>query len=118
MAPGHDALAILTNQVLRLELGHVGVVNSSPTCIEQKSKDGQSAKPKTTSTSAIIAARAFEREFFIKHPAYFKIAEKCGSLFLQKTLAWRLQEHIHKDMPRLREELVMKLADLEPEVSS
>merc|ERR1712112_577622 len=68
MDEGTDAKDIMENKLLPLRRGYVGVVNRS-----QKDIDGK---------KDIKAAVAAERKFFLSHPAYRHIADRCGSAWL------------------------------------
>lgn len=46
-----------------------------------------------------------EREYFQMHPQYRKIAERCGSSYLQRYLVQRLGAHVQRCVPSLQERL-------------
>jgi len=102
MDEGTDAREILENKLLPLRRGYCAVVNRSQKDIEGK-KD-------------IKAAMAAERKFFLSHPSYRHMADKCGSPFLQKTLNQQLTNHIRDTIPSLRDKLQRQLLSLEKEV--
>ena len=102
MDHGTDARNILENQVFPLDRGYVGVVNRSQKDIEEKKIVGEALKA--------------ERNFFVKHPSYNHMAEKCGTAYLQKVLNRELTEHICKSLPGLQEDLQKKIACFEREV--
>jgi len=102
MDDGTDAKEVLENRLLPLRRGYVGVVNRSQKDIEGK-KD-------------IKAAVAAERKFFLSHPAYRHMADKCGTPFLQKQLNQQLTNHIRETLPGLRDKLQRQLLGLEKEV--
>ena len=72
MDEGTDARDILENKVFPLRRGYIGVVNRSQKDIQGK-KD-------------IKQAQAAERKFFLSHSAYRHMADRLGTLYLQKTL--------------------------------
>jgi len=102
MDEGTDAKDVLENKLLPLRRGYVGVVNRSQKDIEGK-KD-------------IKAAVAAERKFFLSHPSYRHMADRCGSPFLQKQLNQQLTNHIRETLPGLRDKLQRQLLSLEKEV--
>jgi len=102
MDEGTDAKDVLENKLLPLRRGYVGVVNRSQKDIEGK-KD-------------IKAAVAAERKFFLSHPAYRHMADRCGTPYLQKQLNAQLTNHIRETLPGLRDKLQRQLLSLEKEV--
>merc|ERR1711962_1446850 len=102
MDEGTDARDVLENKLLPLRRGYVGVVNRS-----QKDIDGK---------KDIKAAVAAERKFFLSHPAYRHMADKCGTPYLQKQLNAQLTNHIRDPLPSLRDKLQRQMLGLEKEV--
>jgi len=102
MDEGTDAKDILDNKLLPLRRGYVGVVNRS-----QKDIDGR---------KDIKVAVAAERKFFLSHPAYRNMADKCGTPYLQKVLNQQLTNHIRETLPSLRDRLQKQYLSLEKEV--
>jgi len=102
MDDGTDARDIMENRLLPLRRGYVAVVNRSQKDIEGK-KD-------------IKAAVAAERKFFLSHPAYRHMADKCGTPYLQKQLNMQLTNHIRDTLPSLRDKLQRQMLGLEKEV--
>jgi len=102
MDDGTDARDVLENKLLPLRRGYVGVVNRS-----QKDIDGK---------KDIKAAVAAERKFFLSHPAYRHMADKCGTPYLQKQLNAQLTNHIRDTLPSLRDKLQRQQLALEKEV--
>eukprot|EP00088_Acartia_fossae_P009992 TRINITY_DN1489_c0_g2_i6.p1 TRINITY_DN1489_c0_g2~~TRINITY_DN1489_c0_g2_i6.p1 ORF type:complete len:866 (+),score=296.20 TRINITY_DN1489_c0_g2_i6:201-2798(+) len=102
MDEGTDAKDVLENKLLPLRRGYVGVVNRSQKDIEGK-KD-------------IKAAVAAERKFFLSHPSYRHMADRCGTPYLQKQLNQQLTNHIRETLPGLRDKLQRQLLSLEKEV--
>eukprot|EP00730_Choanoeca_flexa_P008456 TRINITY_DN12490_c0_g1_i10.p1 TRINITY_DN12490_c0_g1~~TRINITY_DN12490_c0_g1_i10.p1 ORF type:complete len:834 (+),score=256.81 TRINITY_DN12490_c0_g1_i10:128-2629(+) len=103
MDDGTDAREILTNNLLPLRRGYIGVVNRSQKDIEGR-KD-------------IRAALAAERKFFLSHPSYKDIASKHGTPYLQKALNQQLTNHIRECMPALRTRLQKQVQTLESQVA-
>jgi len=102
MDDGTDARDIMENRLLPLRRGYVAVVNRS-----QKDIDGK---------KDIKAAVAAERKFFLSHPAYRHMADKCGTPYLQKQLNNQLTNHIRDTLPSLRDKLQRQMLGLEKEV--
>merc|ERR1711971_506237 len=102
MDEGTDAKEILENKFLPLRRGYVGIVNRS-----QKDIDGK---------KDIKAAQAAERKFFLSHPSYRHLADRCGSGYLQKQLNAQLTNHIRDSLPSLRDRLQRQMLGLEKEV--
>ncbi|CAF0841471.1 unnamed protein product [Didymodactylos carnosus] len=102
MDDGTDARDILENRLLPLRRGYIGVVNRS-----QKDIDGR---------KDIKSAMAAERRFFMTHPSYQHIADRMGTVFLQKTLNLQLTNHIRQCLPQLRNKLQGQLLTMEKEV--
>ncbi|OAF69833.1 hypothetical protein A3Q56_02381 [Intoshia linei] len=87
MDAGTDAYDVLTNKVIPLRRGYVGIVNRS-----QQDIDGN---------KDIMAAQKAEAEYFLKHPKYRAIASQCGTLFLQRLLSEQLTNHIRGTLPKM-----------------
>jgi len=102
MDEGTDAKDIMENKLLPLRRGYVAVVNRSQKDIEGK-KD-------------IKAAVAAERKFFLSHPSYRHMADRCGTPYLQKQLNTQLTNHIRDTLPSLRDKLQRQMLGLEKEV--
>merc|ERR1719411_2122715 len=102
MDEGTGARDIMENKLLPLRRGYVAVVNRSQKDIEGK-KD-------------IKAAVAAERKFFLSHPSYRHMADRCGTPFLQKQLNQQLTNHIRDTLPSLRDRLQRQMLNLEKEV--
>merc|ERR1712156_1063991 len=102
MDEGTDARDVLENKLLPLRRGYVGVVNRS-----QKDIDGK---------KDIEVAVAAERKFFLSHPAYRNMADKCGTPYLQKVFNQQLTNHIRETLPGLRDRLQKQMLSLEKEV--
>merc|ERR1712013_597882 len=100
---GDQIKDIMENKLLPLRRGYVGVVNRSQKDIEGK-KD-------------IKAAVAAERKFFLSHPSYRHMADRCGTPYLQKQLNQQLTNHIRETLPSLRDKLQRQMLGLEKEVS-
>merc|ERR1719244_1749360 len=102
MDEGTDARDVLENKLLPLRRGYVGVVNRSQKDIEGR-KD-------------IKLAVEAERKFFLSHPAYRHMADRCGTPYLQKQLNAQLTNHIRDSLPGLRDKLQKQYLSLEKEV--
>merc|ERR1712106_205897 len=102
MDEGTDARDIIENKLLPLRRGYVAVVNRSQKDIEGK-KD-------------IKMAVAAERKFFLSHPSYRHMADRCGTPFLQKQLNQQLTNHIRDSLPSLWDKLQRQMLSLEKEV--
>lgn len=102
MDDGTDAREVLTNQLLPLRRGYIGVVNRSQRDIEGK-KD-------------IRAALEAERKFFMMHPSYKDLSSKQGTPYLQRALNQQLTNHIRDTLPQLRSKLQKQLMTLEDDV--
>ena len=103
MDEGTDAKDIMENKVIPLRRGYVAVVNRSQKDIVGK-KD-------------IKMANAAERKFFLSHPSYRHMADRCGTVFLQKQLNQQLTDHIRETLPALRDKLQRQMLGLEKEVA-
>merc|ERR1719320_430575 len=97
MDEGTDVKDIMENKLLPLRRGYVAVVNRSK-------KD-------------IKAAVAAERKFFLSHPSYRHMADRCGTPYLQKQLNQQLTNHIRETLPSLRDKLQRQMLGLEKEVT-
>lgn len=101
MDAGTDAREILENKLLPLRRGYIGVVNRS-----QKDIDGK---------KDIKAALLAEQKFFLSHPAYRHMADRMGTLYLQRTLNQQLTNHIRETLPAVRSHLQDQLLALSRE---
>ncbi|XP_042565221.1 dynamin-1a isoform X2 [Clupea harengus] len=102
MDEGTDAREILENKLLPLRRGYIGVVNRSQADIDGK-KD-------------IHASMAAEKKFFLMHASYRHMAERMGTVYLQKILNQQLTNHIRDTLPALRTKLQGQLLSIEKEV--
>ena len=91
MDRGTDACAYLSNEVVPLRLGYIGVVNRCQQDIAQR--------------RSIREARAAENEFFRHHPAYAEVQHKCGVEALGWTVSRILGDHIADVLPTLAEKV-------------
>lgn len=103
MDQGTDARDILENRVLPLRRGYIGVI-----CRSQKDIEGK---------IDITAAIHKERKFFLSHPSYTHLADRCGTPYLQRTLNQQLTNHIRDTLPSLRDKLQRQMFALEKDVS-
>ncbi|TYH15716.1 hypothetical protein ES288_A05G064500v1 [Gossypium darwinii] len=88
MDRGTNACNFLLGKVVPLKLGYVGVVNR---CQEDINKN-----------RSIQEAIAYEEQFFHDHPVYNSVSNHCGIPQLAKKLNQILEQHIRKDLPRLK----------------
>ncbi|KAH1067254.1 hypothetical protein J1N35_032241 [Gossypium stocksii] len=88
MDRGTDACNFLLGKVVPLKHGYVGVVNR---CQEDINKN-----------RSIQEALAYEEQFFHDHPVYNSVSNHCGIPQLAKKLNQILEQHIRKDLPRLK----------------
>lgn len=102
MDQGTDARDILENKIFPLRRGYIGVVSRS-----QKDIEGR---------IDIQASLEKERKFFLSHPSYSSLAERCGTPYLQRVLNQQLTNHIRDTLPALREKLRKQQFALEKEV--
>ncbi|KAF2857846.1 hypothetical protein K470DRAFT_283594 [Piedraia hortae CBS 480.64] len=104
MDHGTNALDILTGRVYPLKLGFIGVVNRSQ-------QDIQANKPMSEALEA-------ERNFFRMHPAYRKMAARCGTQFLARTLNQTLMSHIRERLPDIKARLNTLMGQTQQELAS
>lgn len=102
MDAGTDARDILENKLFPLRRGYIGVINRSQKDIAGK-KD-------------IKASLENERKYFMNHPSYSHMADRCGTPHLQRVLNQQLTNHIRDNLPSLRDKLQKQLQSLEKEV--
>lgn len=88
MDEGTDAMDVFRGKIIPLRLGYIGTVNRS----QQDINTRKSAK----------AARAKEKQFFLTHPAYRKVAHKMGTPYLTATLNSLLLAHIRECLPDMK----------------
>ncbi|CCK71646.1 dynamin-related GTPase DNM1 KNAG_0H02320 [Huiozyma naganishii CBS 8797] len=91
MDSGTNALDILQGKVYPLELGFVGVVNRSQQDIQLN--------------VSVNDALDNEEHYFVRHPAYRAIANKCGTRYLAKLLNKTLMAHIRDKLPDIKTKL-------------
>ncbi|KJE93251.1 dynamin 1 [Capsaspora owczarzaki ATCC 30864] len=103
MDEGTDAREVLENKLIPLRRGFIGVVNRS-----QKDIDGR---------KDIKAAMSAELRFFSTHPAYRDLANKNGTMYLQRVLNQQLTNHIRDTLPDLKKKLQNQLNLLEKDVA-
>ncbi|XP_063900299.1 dynamin-1-like isoform X2 [Zophobas morio] len=102
MDEGTDALDALENRLIPLRRGYVGVVNRSQKAIEER--------------KSIDEARKEEKQFFENHPVYRHLAEKMGTIQLQRVLNQQLERHICASVPHIKSQLAKEVALLEKQV--
>ena len=98
MDEGTDAMDVFQGKIIPLRLGYIGTVNRS----QQDINTRKSAK----------AARSKEKQFFLTHPAYRKIAHKMGTPYLTSTLNTLLLAHIRVCLPDLKSYVNGSVLDL------
>lgn len=59
-----------------------------------------------------------EKSFFLNHPQYRKIAQRCGTQYLAQSLSKLLLHHIHESLPELRTKMSNLLLDAQKEMLS
>lgn len=104
MDAGTDATEILDGNAFTLHLGFIGVVNRSQKDIMEHKQ--------------IKQALESEEKFFRTHPAYSRIADKCGTKYLAKTLNSLLIHHIRDKLPELKAKLNLLIVQTEQELQS
>lgn len=103
MDQGTDARDILDNKVFPLRRGYIGVISRS-----QKDIEGR---------IDIQASLDKERKFFLSHPSYSDLADRCGTPYLQRVLNQQLTNHIRDTLPSLRDKLQRQMFSLEKDVA-
>eukprot|EP00761_Pharyngomonas_kirbyi_P009674 gb/GECH01009692.1/.p1 GENE.gb/GECH01009692.1/~~gb/GECH01009692.1/.p1 ORF type:complete len:632 (+),score=174.66 gb/GECH01009692.1/:1-1896(+) len=91
MEAGTDAMETLRGNVIPLKKGFIGVVNRGQRDVESK--------------KSIKKAIEDEAKFFERHPAYQKIADKCGTEYLKKQLNTILLQHIRETLPEIKSKI-------------
>lgn len=104
MDHGTNAMDILSGRVYPLRLGFIGVINRSQ-------QDIQSGK-------SLSQALRGESDFFIHHPAYRNMANRCGTQFLAKTLNTTLMTHIRDRLPDIKARLNTLMGQTQQELAS
>lgn len=102
MDKGTNAMDVLTGRVIPLKLGFIGVINRS----QQDIIEGKEIR---NSLNA-------EKSFFLNHPQYRKIAQRCGTQYLAQSLSKLLLNHIHESLPELRTKMSNLLIDAQKEM--
>jgi dynamin 1-like protein len=104
MDHGTNAMDILSGRVYPLKLGFIGLVNRS----QQDIQTGKS----------LADALQAERDFFRHHPAYRNMANRCGTLFLAKSLNQTLMAHIRDRLPDIKARLNTLMGQTQQELAS
>ena len=102
MDAGTDARDVLEGRTYPLRHGYIGVVNRSQRDIDQ----GKS----------MMAAMQAEKKFFASHPAYSRVANEQGTLFLSKRLNSILEGHIREHMPDISKKVKVMLREAQEEL--
>ena len=88
MDPGTDALDMIHGRIIPLRRGYVAVVNRSQADIKANLSIRESLRK--------------EAAFFVNHPSYRSMSNKCGSQYLSKNLNTVLMHHIRDCLPDLK----------------
>lgn len=107
MDPGTDASEILSNKVIRLRRGYIGVVNRGQ-------KD-------VASDLSIREGLKKEEIFFRNHPTYSRnrnLMDKCGTHHLAKTMNNMLMHHIRDCLPELKNRITVMMTDVHGELDA
>lgn len=107
MDPGTDASEILSNKVIRLRRGYIGVVNRGQ-------KD-------VASDLSIREGLKKEEIFFRNHPTYSRnrnLMDKCGTRHLAKTMNNMLMHHIRDCLPELKNRITVMMTDVHGELDA
>lgn len=103
MDQGTNALDILKGNVYPLKLGFIGIVNR----LQQDIADKKSMDDSLFS----------ELQFFLNHPAYRLISNKCGTKYLAQTLNKILMNHIRERLPDIKAKLNTLMGQTEQELA-
>jgi len=100
---GSDVLPILEGQLYPLSHGFVGVVCRSPSDVQAGTDLREHA--------------SVENKYFSQHPAYQRLADRCGIGYLAKHLNRILMEHVRDALPAIKDqEVVYLIRDCEAEL--
>lgn len=100
MDEGTDASAILSNRLIPLKLGYIGMVNRSQKEINTK--------------TSVQDSRKKEKQFFTTHPSYDE--RRMGTEYLTQELSKLLYHHIRKSLPSLRNEINSRVLKVDSEL--
>ncbi|MCH0629086.1 dynamin family GTPase [Kocuria palustris] len=103
MDQGTNAVDILKGNVYPLKLGFIGIVNRSQQDI---------ADNKLLDDSLFT-----EQQFFVNHPAYRLMLNKCGTKYLASTLNKILMNHIRERLPDIKAKLNTLMGQAEQELA-
>ncbi|KAG7193047.1 Dynamin- GTPase protein [Scheffersomyces spartinae] len=104
MDQGTNALDILKGNIYPLKLGFIGIVNRSQQDISEN--------------KALEDSLYAEHQFFLNHPAYRSISNKCGTKYLAQTLNRILMNHIRERLPDIKAKLNTLMGQTEQELAS
>ncbi|ODV81520.1 uncharacterized protein CANTADRAFT_24435 [Suhomyces tanzawaensis NRRL Y-17324] len=104
MDQGTNALDILKGNVYPLKLGFIGIVNRS----QQDISENKSLE------DSLFA----EQQFFMNHPAYRTMSNKCGTRYLAQTLNKILMNHIRDRLPDIKAKLNTLMGQAEQELAN
>lgn len=104
MDPGTDASDILSNKLIPLQKGYIGMINRGQADIDNNLTIREGLKK--------------EMQFFNSHPAYRNLHQKCGTRNLSKNLNSILMHHIKDCLPELKSKISSMIHDLNLELQS
>ncbi len=104
MDPGTDASDMLSNRVIPLRRGYVGVINRGQRDIAQN--------------RSIRDGLRKEMEFFKTHPGYRGLSHRCGTGTLSKMLNSILMHHIRDCLPDIKNRITGMMADIQQELDA
>jgi dynamin 1-like protein len=103
MDKGTNAMDVLLNKVIPLQMGYVGIINRSQEDITRK--------------VPIRDALRAEAAYFKNHALYRSISSRCGTQFLAKSLNKILMHHIRDALPELKSKISKMLAEAHAELA-
>lgn len=104
MDPGTDASELLSNKLIPLQKGYIGVMNRGQIDINNNMSIREGLKK--------------EEHFFRSHHAYRNLLDKCGTYNLAKSLNSILMHHIRDCLPSLKNKISAMMHDLNLELDS
>jgi len=104
MDKGTDAMDVLTGKLVPLRLGYIPVINRSQHDINTR--------------KSIESALKSERDYFLNHPLYKSLANKCGTTFLSQSLNKILLHHIRECLPDMKLRINKMIADRAEELKA
>ena len=107
MDPGTDASDMLSNKVIPLRRGYIGVVNRGQKDIN--------------ANLTIREGLQKEEVFFKSHPVYSRdraLMDKCGTRHLSKSLNNMLMHHIRDCLPELKNRIAIMMGDVQNDLDA